>query len=102
MVAHIEAYASDHLRQRNLRKRRRFQRIRRDGSSPAQDAAIMTLSMWPRLARTLACRCAKARRYGARSESRSPVNVVVMMQNRDSHLHAEGDQRQADQSEACS
>jgi hypothetical protein len=26
----------------------------------------------------------------------------VVMQNRDGHLHAEGDQRQADQSEACS
>lgn len=59
--------------------------------------------MLTRLARMLARRSAQARRHGPRRESRSAVDrIIVVMQNRDGQLHAEGDQRQADQSETCS
>lgn len=100
-VGGVEPYSDQDLRQRNLRKERRLQRGGGDGGSPTQHATIVVVfssrTAWP-----FACLSAESGSDGAGRQTRSTIDGMVMMQNRDGELHAESNQRQPNQSKTVS
>ena len=103
LIGCVETRAGDERRRGNVRQGRRLQRIRGHGGGPAEHATVIrVLAAILAAAGALACRSTQSSRNRARGKARSPVNLVMMMQDRNGKLHAESHQRQPDKSEATS
>lgn len=101
-IERSKANADDTRWCRKLGEGRRCQCICRHRRGPAQDAAVVVMTGQTGNAGTLGRRRTKARRHRAPRKARHADGVVMMMQNHDRELHAEGNQHQPHQSETGS
>jgi len=101
-IAGVETCAIFKRWRENLRQRRRRQGCLSDGRRPAQHATIMRVRGGCRIARPFAQRRTKSSRDRARGNTRTAINLVVIVPRRDGELHAERDQHQHDKPKAIS